>query len=296
MTVMRHPNNQGIPTTTVLAKGDLIAGTAANAVTRLPVGTNGQVLTAASGQTTGLQWGTPTDTTKVPLSTVTAKGDLIAATASGAVSNLAVGTDGYAVVADSTQTTGLAYKNIVPSQTSNSGKYLTTDGTNTSWGTIASGSLTQLTTGSLAGSASVAISSISQSYKKLVLQVQGWADAGYTTPRFTVNGSSATSYAYTAIALNSTAFAGNTSGASYINGFVAGGSGANAGWMELVFENYSNTSSNKIGRLLAVPTGGSIPFMGFFTWYGSTSGITQLKIVNSAGNWNGGTYILYGVN
>ena len=172
MSVGRIPGASGIPTTTVLAKGDLIAGTAANAVTNLPVGTNGQVLTAASGQTTGLQWGIPTDTTKVPLSTVTAKGDLIAATASGAVSNLAVGTNGYAVVADSTQTTGLAYKNIVPSQTSNSGKYLTTDGTNTSWATLASGGMTLLSTTTLSGT-STTISSISQSYTDLYIYVYG---------------------------------------------------------------------------------------------------------------------------
>jgi len=38
------------------AKGDLYVATADNTVTRLPVGTDGQVLTAASGQSTGLQW------------------------------------------------------------------------------------------------------------------------------------------------------------------------------------------------------------------------------------------------
>jgi hypothetical protein len=42
------------------AKGDLVAGTGASTFTNLSVGTNGQVLTAASGQTTGLQWATPT--------------------------------------------------------------------------------------------------------------------------------------------------------------------------------------------------------------------------------------------
>lgn len=38
------------------AKGDLLAGTAADTVGRLAVGTNGFVLTAASGETTGLKW------------------------------------------------------------------------------------------------------------------------------------------------------------------------------------------------------------------------------------------------
>ena len=42
--------------TTIDAKGDLIAGTAADAYARLAVGTNGQVLTADSTAATGLKW------------------------------------------------------------------------------------------------------------------------------------------------------------------------------------------------------------------------------------------------
>lgn len=42
------------------AKGDLIAATAADTVTRLAVGTNGQVLTADSTASTGIKWATPT--------------------------------------------------------------------------------------------------------------------------------------------------------------------------------------------------------------------------------------------
>lgn len=45
-----------LPFRKVSAKGDLLAATGANAVTRLGVGTDGAILTAASGQTAGLSW------------------------------------------------------------------------------------------------------------------------------------------------------------------------------------------------------------------------------------------------
>ena len=51
-----------ISNTVVDAKGDIIAATADNTVAKLTVGSNGQVLTAASGQSTGLQWATMTHT------------------------------------------------------------------------------------------------------------------------------------------------------------------------------------------------------------------------------------------
>jgi len=38
------------------AKGDLLVGTANDTVARIPVGSDGQVLTAASGETTGVAW------------------------------------------------------------------------------------------------------------------------------------------------------------------------------------------------------------------------------------------------
>jgi hypothetical protein len=50
---------ESLPASIVDAKGDLIAATGADAVARLAVGANDQVLTADSAQTTGLKWATP---------------------------------------------------------------------------------------------------------------------------------------------------------------------------------------------------------------------------------------------
>jgi len=72
---------------------------------------------------------------KIAASLVDAKGDIIAATANDTVARLAVGTDGQVLTAASSQATGLQWAAGLPSQTGNSGKYLTTDGTTASWGT-----------------------------------------------------------------------------------------------------------------------------------------------------------------
>ena len=51
-----------IAKSTVDAKGDLIAGTADNTVSRLAVGTNGYTLVADSSEVTGLKWAAPAST------------------------------------------------------------------------------------------------------------------------------------------------------------------------------------------------------------------------------------------
>jgi hypothetical protein len=50
--------NGAVAKSIVDAKGDLIAATAADTVSRLAVGTNGQVLTADSAEATGMKWST----------------------------------------------------------------------------------------------------------------------------------------------------------------------------------------------------------------------------------------------
>jgi hypothetical protein len=67
-----------------------------------------------------------------------AKGDLLAGTGADTVGKLTLGTNGTVLVADSSTATGLKWSayDPLPSQSGNTGKYLTTDGSSASWGTL----------------------------------------------------------------------------------------------------------------------------------------------------------------
>lgn len=73
---------------TLTAKGDLYVATASATPARLAVGSDGQVLTADSTQSTGVKW-SPTLTNPM-----TSTGDLIVGGASGAATRLGAGSDG----------------------------------------------------------------------------------------------------------------------------------------------------------------------------------------------------------
>lgn len=110
--------------------GDLVYSSAtANTNTRLPIGTNGQVLAVASG--------VPTWTTTADVTPLTTKGDLFTFTTTDA--RLGVGTNGQVLVADSTAATGLKWE----TPAGGSGKVLqVVQGTTTTETTITSTSLT----------------------------------------------------------------------------------------------------------------------------------------------------------
>jgi hypothetical protein len=69
---------------------------------------------------------------------IDAKGDLIAGVSADTIGRLAIGSNGQYLQANSGTSTGLQWATVdaLPSQTSNAGKYLTTDGTSASWATV----------------------------------------------------------------------------------------------------------------------------------------------------------------
>lgn len=103
-------------------KGDIAAATASDTATKLAAGANDTLLMAASGQATGLKWGdastvrtaldVPTNAAAVLDTLVDAKGDILTASANDTPARLAVGTNDYGLVADSTQSTGLNWKAV----------------------------------------------------------------------------------------------------------------------------------------------------------------------------------------
>ena len=72
-------------------------------------GTTGQVLSKTSGTDLAFTWVDTDDTNAIQNAIVTAKGDLIGASASATPARLAVGTDGQTLVADSAEATGLKW-------------------------------------------------------------------------------------------------------------------------------------------------------------------------------------------
>jgi hypothetical protein len=156
----------GIQETITDAKGDIIAATAADAVARLAVGTDGHLLTAASGEATGLKYALDP-----VIDLVTTKGDIVAATAADTLTRLGVGANGTVLTAASGQATGLE------------------------WATPASGGMTLLNTGGTSlSSTATTISSIPSTYKSLLVIVKNVSVNVASGTYFRVNGDTTNNY------------------------------------------------------------------------------------------------------
>ena len=116
--------------TTIPSSKTLVATDSTTYVVPSQTGNSGKYLTT-NGTTSS--WAS----TVVPAD-YSAKGAILVGTAAGTYAAQTVGTNGQVLTANSTQADGVEWTTIdaLPSQTGNSGKYLTTDGSAASWATV----------------------------------------------------------------------------------------------------------------------------------------------------------------
>lgn len=197
---------------------------------------------------------------------LTAKGDIYAATAAATPDRLGIGT---------------------------TGQVLSVSGGVPAWTSPSSGSLTQLATGTLSGSA-VNITSISQSYTDLRLDVLGCTFAsGVEELRIRVNN------------LSTTIYRPITSGTSFADPNLTSAetlrnnSTNTESIAQFVIPNYTSARHKQMqcwtyGRGESGGTPIDVAICGYSN-IKTTAAINELNLFPDVGNFGGGTYILYGV-
>lgn len=234
-------------------------------------GTTGQVLAKASNTDLDFTWAT--DASGIPATIFDAKGDLIAASAADTAARLAVGTNGQYLSANSSTATGLE------------------------WVTPSSGSMTLLSTTSLAGVSTVTISSINQTYNHLQILVEDFDfNANDKNMSIRFNGDTGSNYF-------------NTYSDSNTNSFTTGGqlgnfSATNAGnFFVIDIPFYANSAIRKVAIQSGVwdsSTGAGYQNAksGYLTaWKATEAAITSITIYNSTDgtNFDAGSVKIYGV-
>jgi hypothetical protein len=204
---------------------------------------------------------------------VDAKGDLIVATAADTVSRLAVGTNGYTLVADSSEATGLK------------------------WAAPSGGGMTLLSTTTLSGS-STTISAISGSYNNLQLVIFG-ANCTVTAGVLVLRPNAVTNLCSGAGVDNNNGTAINViiNNSGIELGFASGmPSGNTDNIYSIIFYNYaSSTNFKSFIAQYGFPRNTSGNLTGGYNGvFRSNTAISSIEIVAS-GSFSAGTALLYGV-
>lgn len=252
--------------------------------------------------------------TGIQPSIVTAKGDLIVATASGSVTNQAVGSNNQVLTADSAQADGVKWANGSAATLTTTGDLLYASAANTparlgigstnqvltvsggvpSWSTLNAGGMTQLATASFGGAA-ISFQNISQDYKSLVIFVNNAVSA------FRLNNETGTNY-INLIADTRTQAVGSAVITQYyqpdlslILGSYYTGANDNVGAHQYIeIPNYASTSCRKIARSAAMGNNGTYWWFNQI-WGGRTNSNDAVSRVDLTATYTNGSATLFGV-
>jgi hypothetical protein len=257
-------------------------------------GTTGQILSKASntdldytwiandqGDITEVQAGTgisvASGTGPIPVVTNTvataydAKGDLVVGTGADTFSRLAVGTNGYTLVADSAEATGLK------------------------WAAAASGGETLISTTTLTGS-SVLLDNIPSTYNDLKLIIRDYLPASDNySLRMRYNDDANANRHRTGTDL---AFGGAFNDTS-VNISAGNDNSVSESLIWVFIPDYTNTTTWQLNDSLSIVTDATTTanFQIWRQWgvYNQTGAISSLRLFPESGNFTSGTALLYGV-
>ncbi|NDB61637.1 hypothetical protein EB001_24835 [bacterium] len=205
-------------------------------------------------------------------SPLTTKGDIYVYGTSD--TRLPVGTNGYTLVADSAETTGLK------------------------WAAPASGGMTQIATGTMSGS-TFSLTSFS-GYNNLQIVLRNYYGSVGGNLRMRLNNDTTVANYYYSILGNSGTYQDGTAGINFNNG-ATDGVGTNSGYNNAIINifDYAQSSGYKLYTVngsYQTASGTQTPTFNLFGVYESTSALTSVDFVyTGGGNNSGGTYIIYGV-
>ena len=249
------------PATTL---GDITyASATANTNTRLPIGTNGQVLGVSGGVPT---WVSDASGMTNPMTTT---GDTIYSSSGSTPARLGIGS---------------------------TGQVLTVSGGIPSWATPSSGSMTSLATGNLTGT-TVTISSISSSYRDLRLVIKNPVPASaYIGMLMRVNSDTGSNY----VDQNWTASSTNVSKGSSMYLAAQLPATTNEGVIIVQFFEYAATAqfkliqSNYSGR--SADSTSTVDRTNYrMAWCNNANAISSISLFLGSGDFSSGSYELFGV-
>jgi hypothetical protein len=249
------------------AKGDLLVGTGAGTVSALSVGSNNQYILADSTQSTGLKYGSS------PQSLLTATGDLLYASAANTPARLGIGS---------------------------SNQVLTVSGGVPTWATSASGGMTSIASGSLSGSVTT-VGSFSSSYTDLYLVITDVSGDTSGSLQLRINGDTTANFHvnnFMQAEVGQAFQSGQSITTQILTATGALNTPDNNNAVYLYIYDYNNSSVRKNYQLQAITNSGgnnATCAMAVFGGYQGTSAVTSIEIRITAGSFDGGTYVLYGV-